>query len=131
MTRTSVTIVMGLAATACAGPESTTREPPQGPRCATRYDRDTCRPPNCRTAPCRPSARTATSSSGATHPPSPDMAADQRHARGTVHALTMNSIDSKLYPGIAREQGTRGEQDPSDPASSGRHDQPSSALHAP
>ena len=28
----------------------------------------------------------------------------------------MNSANSKLYPGIAREQGTRGEQDPNDPA---------------
>jgi iron(III)-enterobactin esterase len=35
---------------------------------------------------------------------------------GTVTEFTMNSGDSKIYPGIAREPGTFGTVDPSDPA---------------
>jgi enterochelin esterase-like enzyme len=33
-----------------------------------------------------------------------------------VYNFTMNSADSKIYPGIAREQGTFGTPDPNDPA---------------
>lgn len=36
--------------------------------------------------------------------------------RGEVTKLTMRSEDSKLYPGIAREQGTFGTPDPDNPA---------------
>jgi enterochelin esterase-like enzyme len=36
--------------------------------------------------------------------------------QGTVHNLTMNSSDSKIYPGIARERGTFGTPDPDNPA---------------
>jgi len=35
--------------------------------------------------------------------------------QGTVYELTMNSTDSKIYPGIAREPGTFGITDPADP----------------
>jgi len=35
---------------------------------------------------------------------------------GTVTELTMNSSDSKIYPGIARDAGTFGAVDPGDPA---------------
>jgi len=35
---------------------------------------------------------------------------------GMVHQFTMNSTDSKIYPGIAREAGSRGQVDPNDPA---------------
>lgn len=36
--------------------------------------------------------------------------------QGTVIEFTMNSTDSKLYPGIARDPGTFGTADPNDPA---------------
>ena len=36
--------------------------------------------------------------------------------QGTVLNLTMSSTDSKIYPGIARDQGTFGTPDPNDPA---------------
>jgi enterochelin esterase family protein len=36
--------------------------------------------------------------------------------RGTVIEFTMNSSDSKIYPGIARDAGTLGTIDPADPA---------------
>ena len=36
--------------------------------------------------------------------------------QGTVHTFTMNSADSKIYPGIARDAGTFGTADPTDPA---------------
>ncbi len=36
--------------------------------------------------------------------------------RGTVYNLTMNSSDSKIYPGIARDQGTFGTVDATEPA---------------
>jgi enterochelin esterase-like enzyme len=36
--------------------------------------------------------------------------------KGTIFNLTMNSADSKIYPGIARDPGTFGTPDPNDPA---------------
>src|SRR5690349_11331449 len=36
--------------------------------------------------------------------------------QGTIYTFTMESKDSKLYPGIAREGGTFGTPDPNDPA---------------
>jgi len=36
--------------------------------------------------------------------------------QGTVYNFTMSSVDSKIYPGIARERGTFGTPDPADPA---------------
>jgi enterochelin esterase family protein len=36
--------------------------------------------------------------------------------QGTVSTFTMSSADSKIYPGIARDQGTFGTVDPNDPA---------------
>jgi enterochelin esterase-like enzyme len=58
---------------------------------------------------------------GPTHDVPPETSAPfQRNAdgipRGTVIDFTMNSSDSKLYPGIAREGGTFGTPDPTDPA---------------
>jgi enterochelin esterase-like enzyme len=53
---------------------------------------------------------------GPTHNPAPEMALPESGLRGTVHNLTMSSADSKMYPGIAREQGTFGTVDPGDPA---------------
>ena len=45
----------------------------------------------------------------------PDMPADGV-PKGTVIEFTMNSSDSKIYPGIAREANTFGTPDPADPA---------------
>src|SRR6185437_11166946 len=52
---------------------------------------------------------------GPTHPPAPGMTStDLTH--GEVIEFTMNSADSKYYPGIARDKGTFGTPDPTDPA---------------
>ncbi|HXT28823.1 MAG TPA: alpha/beta hydrolase-fold protein, partial [Vicinamibacterales bacterium] len=51
---------------------------------------------------------------GPTHDAAPEMAAQELH--GTVSTFTMNSADSRIYPGIAREPGTFGTPDPNDPA---------------
>jgi len=52
---------------------------------------------------------------GPTHTPASEMTA-QDLANGSVFEFTMNSADSKYYPGIARDKGTFGTPDPSDPA---------------
>jgi hypothetical protein len=51
---------------------------------------------------------------GPTHNPAPEMTTNAM--QGTVYELTMNSADSKIYPGIAREPNTFGTPDPADPA---------------
>lgn len=62
---------------------------------------------------------------GSTHEPAPELAsyaadpprgANPQFAHGTVVTFTMNSAQSKLYPGIARIPDVRGEPDPNDPA---------------
>jgi len=53
---------------------------------------------------------------GPTHNPAPEATVQDGVPQGTVLNLTMNSTDSKIYPGIARDQGTFGTPDPSDPA---------------
>ena len=53
---------------------------------------------------------------GPTHTPAPEMTAQAGVEQGTVIEFTMNSADSSLYPGIARDPGTFGRSDPSDPA---------------
>jgi enterochelin esterase-like enzyme len=53
---------------------------------------------------------------GPTHNPAPESSVQQDAPQGTVFELTMNSNDSKIYPGIAREPNTFGTPDPSDPA---------------
>jgi enterochelin esterase family protein len=53
---------------------------------------------------------------GPTHAPAPEMTVQEGVPQGTVHTFTMSSTDSKIYPGIAREQGTFGTPDPNDPA---------------
>jgi iron(III)-enterobactin esterase len=52
---------------------------------------------------------------GPTHPSAPEMTAPDL-TNGSVVEFTMNSADSKFYPGIARDKGTFGTPDPSDPA---------------
>ena len=53
---------------------------------------------------------------GPTHNPAPAMTPQEGVPQGTVSTFTMDSADSKFYPGIAREPGTHGTADPSDPA---------------
>ena len=53
---------------------------------------------------------------GPTHNPAPEMTAQEGVPQGTIINLTMSSADSKIYPGIAREDGTYGKPDPTDPA---------------
>ncbi len=51
---------------------------------------------------------------GPTHHPAAEM--NTNALSGTVFNFTMNSADSKIYPGIAREPKTFGTPDPNDPA---------------
>jgi enterochelin esterase-like enzyme len=53
---------------------------------------------------------------GPTHNPAPEMKAQEGVPQGTVYEFTMSSADSKIYPGIAREDNTFGTADPTDPA---------------
>ena len=53
---------------------------------------------------------------GPTHNPAPEMSAGESVPKGTVIEFTMNSADSKIYPGIARDAGTFGTADPANPA---------------
>jgi len=53
---------------------------------------------------------------GPTHNPAPEMAVQEGVPQGTVYDFTMQSTDSKIYPGIAREPNTFARPDPADPA---------------
>jgi enterochelin esterase family protein len=53
---------------------------------------------------------------GPTHPRAAQMGAADAPLHGRVIDFTMSSADSKFYPGIARDAGTKGTPDPSDPA---------------
>jgi iron(III)-enterobactin esterase len=53
---------------------------------------------------------------GPTHDPAPEMSVHEGVPQGTVYEFTMNSTESKIYPGIARDVGTFGTPDPADPA---------------
>ena len=53
---------------------------------------------------------------GPTHNPAPEMSVQEGVPQGTVSEFTMESTESKLYPGIAREPNTFGKPDPNDPA---------------
>jgi enterochelin esterase family protein len=53
---------------------------------------------------------------GPTHAPAPEMVVKDGVPRGTVYNFTMSSADSRIYPGVARDSGTFGTVDPSDPA---------------
>src|SRR5207244_7800430 len=52
---------------------------------------------------------------GPTHNPAPEMTTQEGAPRGTIYNFTMESADSKFYPGIAREANTFGQPDPTDP----------------
>jgi len=53
---------------------------------------------------------------GPTHNPAPEMVVRDDVPQGTVYNFTMSSADSRIYPGIAREPGTFGTPDPTNPA---------------
>jgi len=52
---------------------------------------------------------------GPSHARAPEMSPRKGVPQGTVYRFTMSSADSKIYPGIAREAGTFGTPDPTDP----------------
>jgi iron(III)-enterobactin esterase len=52
---------------------------------------------------------------GPTHTRAPEMEVREGVPQGTVHSLTMQSTDSKIYPGIAREPNTHVTVDPAEP----------------
>jgi len=53
---------------------------------------------------------------GPMHNPAPEMTVKEGVPQGSVFTFTMESADSKIYPGIAREPNTFGMADPTDPA---------------
>jgi enterochelin esterase family protein len=53
---------------------------------------------------------------GPTHKPAPETASPDATPNGSVIEFTMDSADSKYYPGIKRDAGTFGTPDPNDPA---------------
>jgi len=53
---------------------------------------------------------------GPTHERAREMIVRDDVPHGAVHVFTMSSADSKLYPGVARDSGTFGTPDPTDPA---------------
>jgi enterochelin esterase-like enzyme len=53
---------------------------------------------------------------GPTHKPAPEMTPPSGTPRGSILSFTMESKDSKIYPGIARDANTFGTADPGDPA---------------
>jgi hypothetical protein len=53
---------------------------------------------------------------GPTHTPAPETIEREGVPKGAVYEFTMDSADSKLYPGIARDPYTFGTPDPADPA---------------
>jgi enterochelin esterase family protein len=52
---------------------------------------------------------------GPTHSPAPEMAVQDGVPQGAIYNFTMESADSKIYPGIAREPRTAATPDPNNP----------------
>jgi enterochelin esterase family protein len=52
---------------------------------------------------------------GPTHNPAPEMAVQDGVPQGSVFEFTMESTDSKIYPGIARDPNAPSRPDPADP----------------
>ena len=52
---------------------------------------------------------------GPTHNPAPEMTVQEGVPQGTVFEFTMDSKDSKIYPGIARDPNHPTRPDPNDP----------------
>src|SRR5579862_5428381 len=53
---------------------------------------------------------------GPTHTAAPESTAQDEVPKGDIYTLSMKSADSKIYPGIFREDKTYGTADPNDPA---------------
>jgi enterochelin esterase family protein len=53
---------------------------------------------------------------GPTHNPDPETVTQAAVPHGTIYSFIMESADSRIYPGIARERNTFGQPDPNDPA---------------
>jgi enterochelin esterase family protein len=53
---------------------------------------------------------------GPTHTPAPELDPPAKELQGSVITFTMRSADSKIYPGIGRDHGSRNTFDPHDPA---------------
>src|ERR1017187_9465940 len=53
---------------------------------------------------------------GPTHNSAPEMTAQEGAPQGTVYDFTMESADSKFYPGIVRDANPVGQVNPTDPA---------------
>jgi enterochelin esterase family protein len=53
---------------------------------------------------------------GPAHNPATERTSPDGVPKGAVYTFTMESADSRIYPGIAREPNTSGTADPSDPA---------------
>jgi hypothetical protein len=53
---------------------------------------------------------------GPTHDAAPESTAQANVPQGAIYHFTMDSKDSKIYPGIAREPNTFGTPDPANPA---------------
>lgn len=53
---------------------------------------------------------------GPTYGRAPEMSLPQGVPQGAVFEFTMDSTESKIYPGIARDSDTFGTPDPTDPA---------------
>ena len=53
---------------------------------------------------------------GSTHNPAPESLVQAGVPQGKIYRFTIDSKDSKIYPGIAREAGTFGTADPANPA---------------
>ena len=67
---------------------------------------------------------------GPTHNPAPEMTAQEGVPQGAVFNFTMESTDSKIYPGIAREANTFGEAATPRIPTKVIDQQPPRALHA-
>src|SRR5438477_4878635 len=52
---------------------------------------------------------------GPTHNPAPEMTVQEGVPQGEIFNFTMESTDSKFYPGIAREANGFAQPDPADP----------------
>jgi len=52
---------------------------------------------------------------GPTHEHAPEVIETEGVPKGGIHELVMESADSRIYPGIAREEGTFGTPDPENP----------------
>lgn len=53
---------------------------------------------------------------GPTYTPAPEMSAKEGVPQGQVHEFTIESKDSKIYPGIARDRNAPPRPDPADPS---------------